>query len=138
MPTVSSTASVSNTIWQQVRAQQAQREAAQADQAARALQAQANDARATADRAIEDARSLEVKASQARTKANETNMNLRAFESMTQTQVELAGRYSGLPETIAQTRTSASAPSTTAAAATTTTTGTTSTASLGTVVNTTA
>lgn len=127
MSTVSSTASVTSGMWQQIRSQQAQRAADQAALVARALQSEASDARAAAERAMDGARSLEMKASQARMKADQASMGVRASESMGQAQTQMADTYSKLPETVTQT-----SPPVSSVIATT------PTETVGTVVNTTA
>lgn len=76
---------------QQLRIQQAQRSAAQAEQNARALEAQADSARLTAARAEEDARSLEVQSGQARSVAGRVRQGLAAMKSVAEMQQNLAG-----------------------------------------------
>jgi type II secretory pathway pseudopilin PulG len=69
-------------LWSQVQQQQAQRNADQAEQRARALQAQANEAQSTADRAQENARSLQVESNAAQSDAGEAKRNLVAMKSI--------------------------------------------------------
>ena len=79
--------------WQQMQVQQAQRNADQAEQNARALQAQAGNARRSADRAQENARSLEVQSSQAQAYADRAQQGVATYRSEVQTVSKLAGAY---------------------------------------------
>ena len=76
-------------IWAQIQQQQAQRNADQAEQKARALAGQANQAQAVADRAQENARSLQVQSGQARSDAASARLGLVARESIGQVQTQL-------------------------------------------------
>jgi hypothetical protein len=76
-------------IWAQIQQQQAQRNADQAEQKARALAGQANQAQAVADRAQENARSLQVQSGQAKSDAASARQGLVARESIGQVQTQL-------------------------------------------------
>jgi uncharacterized phage infection (PIP) family protein YhgE len=115
MATVSSVSAMQYGV-QQLRIQQAQRSAAQAEQNARALEAQANHARRTAARAEDDARNLEVQSGQARSAAGRVRQGLAAMESASEMQQSLgktANVVSQKIEAQAVTPTSAPIPSVT-------------------------
>lgn len=80
---ISSTSSQSpgSGIWSQIQQQQAQRNADQAEQQARALQARAREAQSTADRAQENARSLKVQSGQAQGEAESARRGLASLQS---------------------------------------------------------
>ncbi|MBI5007681.1 MAG: hypothetical protein HZB95_11245 [Nitrosomonadales bacterium] len=128
MPTASAVTSVTSGMWQQIRSQQAQRAADQASQVARALQSQASDARAAAQQAQENARSIEIRANQAQSKADQASLSVRTAETVGQSQSQIAEVYSKLPEIVV--------PGSTTTQPTSVTTS--STASVGTVIDTTA
>lgn len=130
MPTTSAVTSVTSGMWQQLRSQQAQRAADQATQVARALQAQASDARAAAQQAQENARSIEIRANQAQSRADQATLNVRTAETVGQAQSQLADVYSKLPEIVV--------PGTAATQTTDTGASSTSSATVGTVIDTTA
>jgi chromosome segregation ATPase len=73
-------------LWGQIQLQQAQRNADQAEQQARALQSQARQAQSAADRAQEAARSLQVDSSQARTNADSARRGVVALSSLNEVQ----------------------------------------------------
>jgi len=79
--------------WKQLQVQQAQRNADQAEQTARALQAQAGEARRSATRAQENARSLEVQSGQAQTYASRARQGVAASRSEGEMLSNLAGTY---------------------------------------------
>lgn len=85
----SGTASAVQSGWQQLKLQQAQRNATQAEQNARALEAQASSAKRDADRAQDNARSLEVQSGQARDDAGRARQGLAAIRSTQEMQVRL-------------------------------------------------
>ncbi|HEX6736399.1 MAG TPA: hypothetical protein VF096_16460 [Azonexus sp.] len=85
-------------IWGQVQQQQAQRNADQAEQQARTLQAQARQAQSVADQAQENARSLKVESSQARADADNAQRGVVALRSLN----EVQSGFSELREQIAQ------------------------------------
>lgn len=85
-------------IWGQIQQQQAQRNAEQAEQQARALQARARQAQSVADQAQENARSLKVESSQARVEADSAQRGVVALKSLNEVQNGL----SALREQIAQ------------------------------------
>lgn len=92
MPPVTSASGVQSAVqsgWQQLKLQQAQRNATQAEQNARALEAQASSAKRDADRAQDDARSLEVQSGQARDDAGRARQGLAAIRSTQDMQVRL-------------------------------------------------
>ncbi|WP_265943328.1 hypothetical protein [Dechloromonas sp. A34] len=74
--------SPSGGIWSQIQQQQAQRNADQAEQQARALQSRAREAQTVADRAQENARSLKVQSGQAQGQAESARRGLVAMESI--------------------------------------------------------
>lgn len=131
MASISTTSSVSQYGWQQLKLQQAQRNADQAELTAEALKAQASDAQRVADRAQEHARSLAVQSDQAQTQAGRLRQGLAALNSAQQA-------FAQLPQTINQ----AIVPAQTSAAAiqSSSTQGVTNTQGqvTGTIVNTTA
>jgi hypothetical protein len=75
--------------YQQIKLQQAQRTANQAEQNARALAAQANEAKRTADRAQEGARTLEVQSDKADTAAGQARQGLAALKTQSTYQSSL-------------------------------------------------
>ncbi|MCX7174553.1 MAG: hypothetical protein NT159_11660 [Proteobacteria bacterium] len=75
--------------WQQLRLQQAKRDADRADQTAQALQAQAEDAQRVANRAEAEAKSLGVQADQAQSEATRARQGLASLSSMGQMQTLL-------------------------------------------------
>lgn len=83
----------------QLRVQQAQRNAQQAEQQARALQIQAAEARQVADRAEENARALEVKSDQANDNAGRARLGLATLKSVDQMQDRLMRGYERIAET---------------------------------------
>lgn len=89
----SATQSGLQSAWQQMQVQQAQRNADQAEQNARALQAQAGEARRSANRAQETARSLEVQSGQAQVDADRAQQGVAAFRSEGKALSNLAGAY---------------------------------------------
>lgn len=90
---VGAATSASQSILQQLQLQQAQRNADQAAQNARTLQAQASDAQRVADRAQDKARTLKVAANQAQTIAGQAAMGLQATRSWGQAKVQLSNTY---------------------------------------------
>ena len=88
-----SSSSVSQSIVQQLRLQEARRAADEAQFKAQALQAQANDAQQTADREQERARSLRVDASQAQAQAGQASQGLKAIQSLSQLTTSLSNVY---------------------------------------------
>lgn len=93
MPVTSSTSTsaLSSGILAQIQQQQAQRNADQAEQKARALAGQANQAQAVADRAQESARSLRVQSGQAQNDAASARQGLVVRESIGKIQTQLTG-----------------------------------------------
>ena len=92
MAILSSTAgaqSASQFGWEQLKLQQAQRSAEQAQQTAQSLQGQAQDAQRTADKAQENARSLSVQADQAQSNAGRAEQGLAAIKTNGQAQAQL-------------------------------------------------
>ncbi|KAB2922811.1 MAG: hypothetical protein F9K30_11785 [Dechloromonas sp.] len=77
-------------IWGQIQQQQAQRNADQAEQQARALQARARQAQSVADRAQENARSLKVESSQAQSDADNAQRGVAALRSLNGVQQDLS------------------------------------------------
>jgi type II secretory pathway pseudopilin PulG len=83
---LSSAQSIPGVVWQQVQQQQAQRNADQAEQAARSLQAQARSAQSVANRAQENARSISTESSQADSRANQAKQGLVSLKSIGEVQ----------------------------------------------------
>lgn len=81
--------SPSSGIWAQILQQQAQRNADQAEQQARALQTRAREAQTVADRAQENARSLKVQSGQAQGEAESARRGLAAMESIGEVQTQI-------------------------------------------------
>lgn len=81
-------------IWGQIQQQQAQRNADQAEQQARALQARARQAQSVADQAQETARSLKVQSGQAQDSAESARRGLLAMKSRDDMLVQLDRRVS--------------------------------------------
>jgi len=82
----SSIPSVTQDAWQQLKLQQAQRDADRAEWNAQALQAQAQDAQKVATRAEEVARSLSVQADQAQAQAGKARQGVASLSSLGQLQ----------------------------------------------------
>lgn len=78
----STTSGAAGALWGQLQQQQAQRTAEQAEQRARALQAQARSAQSDADRAQENARSLSVESDQAQGDARTARQNVSSLASL--------------------------------------------------------
>lgn len=78
---VSSGTTAASGLWSQIQQQQAQRTAEQAEQKARALQAQARSAQSDADHAQEKARSLGVESQQAQGEAGDARRGVAAMKS---------------------------------------------------------
>jgi len=90
--------SISQSIVQQLRLQEAKRAADEAQYRAQTLQAQANDAQATADRDQERARSLRVDASQAQTQAGQATQGLMSIQSLSQMSSALGNSYTQIAQ----------------------------------------
>lgn len=78
--------SATQDAWQQLRLQQAQRDADRAERTAESLQAQARDAQKVALRANETARSLSVQADQAQSEAGKARQGVASLSSLGQFQ----------------------------------------------------
>jgi len=78
--------SATQDAWQQLKLQQAQRDADRADWNAQALQAQAQQAQRVANRAEDVARSLSVQADQAQSEAGKARQGLASLSSLGQMQ----------------------------------------------------
>ena len=92
MATISSSSSIESAVrsgFQQLRVQEARRNADQADQAARALEAQARAAQRNAARADENARSLTVQSGQARDDAGRARQGVAYLDSVAQSRQQL-------------------------------------------------
>ena len=76
--------SATQDAWQQLKLQQAKRDADRADQTATSLQIQAQDAQRVASRAEEVARSLSVQAEQAQSEAGRARQGLASLSSLGQ------------------------------------------------------
>lgn len=83
---LSSAQSVSGIVWQEVQRQQAQRNADQAEQAARSLRADAQAAQSVADRAQENARSISAESGQADSRSAQARQGLAAMKSIGEVQ----------------------------------------------------
>lgn len=77
-------------IWAQLQQQQAQRNADQAEEQARALQSRARQAQTVADRAQENARSLKVQSGQAQGEAENARRGLAAMASIGEVQTQIS------------------------------------------------
>jgi len=97
---LSGTSSVAFSGLSQLRVQQAQRNAEQADLAARALAQQAREAQRIALDAQENARSLSAQASQAETSAGQARLNLAEIRSGEQVQVQLSASVGKVSEAL--------------------------------------
>jgi hypothetical protein len=95
-------------VWQQLQLQQAQRNADQAEQNARALQVQASNAQAAADQAQENAMSLQADADQAQSIAGQANLALQAEKSLSQLGTQLSNVYSRVAQTLQKAQPAAS------------------------------
>ena len=98
--------SISQSIVQQLRLQEAKRSAAEAQYQAQTLQAQADAAQHSADSEQERARSLRVDASQAQSQAGQASQGLSALQSLSQMSTALGAAYTK----VAQAQQGASAP----------------------------
>jgi hypothetical protein len=87
---LSSSQAGGSALWGQIQQQQAQRNADQAEQRARALASSARDAQAVADRAQESARSLQVQSNQAQGEASEAKRGVAELSSLGEVQVQLS------------------------------------------------
>ncbi|MFA6310015.1 MAG: hypothetical protein WCV99_08340 [Sterolibacterium sp.] len=76
--------SATQDAWQQLRLQQAKRDADRAERTAESLQAQAQDAKRVALRADETARSLSVQADQAQSEAGKARQGVASLSSLGQ------------------------------------------------------
>lgn len=92
MASVSSTSGANQYGWQQLKLQQARRNADQAEQVARSLKYEANAAQRVADRAEENARVLGVKSDDAQVKAGQARQGLAALSSEQQAGKLLANK----------------------------------------------
>lgn len=86
---ISNTQAITSAAFAQIQRQQAERNAEQAEQRARSLQAAARQANAEADRAQERARTLEVETDQAVNEAGRARSGLAAGQSMQQLSTRL-------------------------------------------------
>lgn len=142
MASVSSTSNATQSGLQQLRLQQARRNADQAEQVAQALKAQANDAQRAADGAQQNADSLTTQSGQASAKAGQARQGLTASATVQQAVTQLSDRVDQVIGREAVTATSA----TTTATSTTGSTGSTNSAPVlnsqgqvtGTIINITA
>ena len=85
---------------QQLRLQQARRDADQAEQTARALQAQARDAQQRANEAQEEARTISVQADQAQAGASQARLGLAVVKTIGQMQAQLTNVVTQVTETL--------------------------------------
>lgn len=142
---VSSVSSANQYGLQQLRLQQAKRNAEQAEQTAQSLAAQANSAQRTAQSAQDNADALSVQSSQAQSNANQTRQGVAALSSEQQAVSRLASTADQVIERTQPATTTTTA--TTATQSTSSTSEATSTAAsvvnsqgqvTGTIINTTA
>lgn len=87
-------------IWGQIQQQQAQRNADQAEQQARALQARARQAQVVADQAQENASSLKVQSNQAQDAAESAQRGLLAMKSRDDMLVQLNQQVGQVVDTV--------------------------------------
>lgn len=100
---ISNTSGATSAAFAQLQRQQAERNAEQAEQRARSLQAETRQAKAEADRAQERARTLEVETDQATVEAGRARSGLAASRSLQQIDGEFAQLRERLrPEPTAQ------------------------------------
>lgn len=99
LSTSSSSQSPASLIGQQLRIQQAQRNADRAEQEARSLQVSAQAAEARANREQENARSLKVQWGQAESEAGQARLGLNAVKSASQALTRLDNRVDQAIET---------------------------------------
>lgn len=86
----SGTQAAGGALWAQIQQQQAQRNADQAEQRARALQSQAQAAQSEAGRAQETARSLQAESKAAQSDAGEARRSVVALRSQSALQAQLS------------------------------------------------
>jgi hypothetical protein len=98
MPTLSASSSVSQSGLQQMRLQQAVRNADQAEQNARSLRNQADSAQRVAAQAQEGARAISIQAGQAQDRAGQARQSVAAQESYAITSTQLGEIYTGVAE----------------------------------------
>lgn len=87
---LSSSQAGGSALWGQIQQQQAQRNADQAEQRAKALAASARDAQSVADRAQENARSLKVESNQAQGEASQARRGLAGMSSLGEVQAQMS------------------------------------------------
>ncbi len=95
MASISSTSglqAVTQAAFQQLKLQQARRNADRAEQIARSLQSQAADAQREADRAQENARDLSLRSSRAQDEAGRARQGLAMIRSVSEMKAGLAAR----------------------------------------------
>ena len=98
--------SANQSAWQQFKVSQAERNADQAEQNARALRAEADAAQRSADRAQENARTLGVDADQAQQSAGRARQGVAA----SRTEVQAGTRLSAAVDKVVQAQVQAQAP----------------------------
>jgi hypothetical protein len=92
MASVPSTTSVNQNGWQQIRLQQAMRNADQAVQTAESLKAQANEAQRVAEQAQENAQSLVAQTEQAQLIAGEARLGVATLSTVVNSQGQVTGK----------------------------------------------
>jgi type II secretory pathway pseudopilin PulG len=97
-------------VWGQMQMQQAQRNAEQAEQRARALQSQARSAQQDADRAQDNARELQSSSVQARGDADSARRNVSSLESLGQVNSQLGELREQISAVLAPSQPEAAAP----------------------------
>jgi len=97
-------------MWGQMQMQNAQRNAEQAEQRARALQSQARSAQQDADRAQENAQQLQGSSAQARGDADSARRNVSSLESLGQVNSQLGELREQISAVLAPTPPAAAAP----------------------------
>lgn len=95
---LSGTQSAAQSGLQQLRLQQARKDAEQAEQVARSLQARARDAQQKAGEAEQTARTISTQADQAQAGAGQARQGLAAIQSRSQMQARLSGTVSQVAE----------------------------------------
>jgi hypothetical protein len=96
----SSSQAISSGIFAQIQQQQAQRNADQAENQARALQGQARDAQAVASRAQDNARSLKIQSEQAQGEAADARQGLSTAKSYGESKAKLSDVLTRVNETL--------------------------------------
>ncbi|MEI8162680.1 MAG: hypothetical protein WCI19_06050 [Betaproteobacteria bacterium] len=107
---ISGAQSAAQSGMQQLRLQQATRNAEQAEQVARALQAQAGEAQRQATEAEQNARAVSTEADQAQANAGQARLGLAVIKSVGQMQFQVSNVVAQVAETLKTAEPAAAAP----------------------------